>query len=402
MARWDFGLPTMTASVTASRIVTILSGDVEASMWFWEQDAVRMSAALAGLSAVVEAASASHGGVGFMTRGGTDGFVATFDQPSDSVRAGMELQRSAASGALRLRIGIHTGEAYRDGRGGFIGPTLHMAARLRDLGHGGQMLVSGATYRALADRPVSGVRFAELGMVALPDAGRPEQVLQVLHPDLRADFPPLRSNSPRAHLPVQLSSFVGRREELKALGEQLGAARVLTLTGAGGCGKTRLAVELAGSITDWHPHGIWFCDLSAVGNDGDVAPVVGAALALRDFPGMSATEVITRHLAEARALLVLDNCEQVIDGAAALVSAITQDCPAVTVVATSREPLGAPGELVWRVPNLALTARGGGPGRTAEIADAPALFVSAGSGRAPRLRSGRFCSRTGVGDLRPA
>ena len=364
----------MTAIVTSARMVTILSGDVEASMWLWERDPVRMSAELAALSAVVGAASTANGGVGFMTRGGTDGFVAAFDQPSASVQAAMELQRSAASGALRLRIGMHTGEAYPDGRGGFIGPALHVAARLRDMGHGGQILVSGATYRALAERPPSGVGFAELGVVTLPDVGRPEQVFQVLHPDLRLDFPPVRIEAPRAHLPLQLTSFVGRREELKALGEQLGTARLLTLTGAGGCGKTRLAMELAGSAPDWHPHGIWFCDLSAVGDDGDVAPVVQAALALRDFPGMTATEVVTRHLAEARALLVLDNCEQVIEGAAALVSAVTQRCPAVTVLATSREPLGAPGELAWRVPNLGLMVRGDGRGPEGEIPDAAALF----------------------------
>jgi predicted ATPase/DNA-binding CsgD family transcriptional regulator len=288
-------------------------------------------------------------------QGEGDSFVAAFARGSDAVAAALGLQRAPLA-PIRLRIGIHTGEIQLRDEGNYAGPTINRTARLRDLGHGGQTLLSGVTEALVVDRLPAGVWLTDLGSHSLRDLPRPERVMQLCHPDLVNEFAPLRVSKTVAsqHLPVQLTSFVGRQAELSEVHELLTQNRLLTLTGAGGAGKTRLAIQTAGQLTGEFGDGVWYVDLAPL-TDPELVPVtVARALGLPDQPGRSTMDTVVRFVRDRQLLVVLDNCEHMLDASAALVNELLGAAAGLTLLTTSREPIGVAGEVSWRVPSLPL------------------------------------------------
>jgi len=339
--------------------VTLLLADVEGSTRLWESQPKEMKAAIARLNSVVSEVIATHDGVRPVEQGEGDSFVAAFARASDAVAAALEMQRAPLA-PIRLRIGVHTGEIQLRDEGNYAGPTINRTARLRDLGHGGQTLLSGAAEALVLDGLPSGAWLTDLGAHALRDLPRPERVIQLSHPDLVNDFPPLRVSKAviSQRLPVQLTSFVGRQAELSQVHELLTQNRLLTLTGAGGAGKTRLAIQTAGQLSSefgQFPQGIWYVDLAPI-TDPELVPLtVARVFGLPDQPGRSTMDTLIRFVADRQMLVVLDNCEHLLDASAALVDALLAAAAGLTLLATSREPIGVAGEVSWRVPSLSLT-----------------------------------------------
>jgi predicted ATPase/class 3 adenylate cyclase/DNA-binding CsgD family transcriptional regulator len=340
-------------------VVTFLLSDVEGSTRLWEGDQQAMGAAIARHYELLDAAIVLHGGVRPVEQGEGDSVVGAFARPSDALAAALDAQRAfarepwAEGGALRIRLALHTGEAQLRGDDCYVGRTVIRCARLRGIAHGGQTVLSAATSDLVGDRLPEGVTLRDLGSHRLKDLGRPERVWQLCHPDLVNDFPSLRSLTTVVNnLPAQLTSFVGRDEELAELGRALEAARLVTLTGAGGCGKTRLALHAAAEVAERHPDGVWWVDLAPVSVADLVAYTVARTFGLVEEEGRSLVETLGDQLAGFDALVVLDNCEQVLEPCARLAEALLRAAPALRIVATSREPLGISGELTWRVPSL--------------------------------------------------
>ncbi|MGB9306517.1 MAG: NB-ARC domain-containing protein, partial [Mycobacterium sp.] len=335
--------------------VTLLLADVEGSTGLWETQAAVMTAAIVRFNQVVCEVVAAHDGVRPVEQGEGDSFVAAFARGSDAVAAALELQRAPLA-PIRLRIGVHTGEVQLRDEGNYAGPTINRTARLRDLAHGGQTVLSGATEPLVVDRLPEGAWLIDLGTHPLRDLPRPERVVQLCHPDLVNEFPPLRtSKAPGAtNLPAQLTSFVGRGAELTQLRELLAQNRMVTLTGAGGVGKTRLAIQAAGQTASAFGDGVWYVDLAPINDPGLVPVTVARALGLPDQPGRSTMDTLLRFIRERQMLVVLDNCEHLLDASAELVVALLGAAPQLTLLATSREAIGVAGEVGWRVPSLSL------------------------------------------------
>jgi predicted ATPase/class 3 adenylate cyclase/DNA-binding CsgD family transcriptional regulator len=331
--------------------VTLLLADVEGSTRLWETQPDEMTTASARLNQMVSGVIAAHDGVRPIEQGEGDSFVAAFARASDAVAAALEIQ-CAPLAPIRLRIGVHTGEVQLRGEGNYAGPTINRAARLRDLGHGGQTLLSGTTEDLVADRLPANSWLTVLGAHELRGVTRPERVVQLCHPDLVNDFPPLHVSKPTVprHLPAPITSFVGRQAELAQVRELLKENRLVTLTGAGGAGKTRLAVKLAEEFSD----GVCYVDLAPI-TDPDLIPSTAArAFGLPDQPGRSTMDTLARFIADRSLLIVLDNCEHLLDASAALAVALLKACPRLTLLTTSREPIGVAGEVSWRLPSLSL------------------------------------------------
>jgi class 3 adenylate cyclase len=331
--------------------VTLLLADVEGSTRLWQTRPEEMTAAVARLDRTVSGVIAAHDGVRPVEQGEGDSFVVAFARASDAVACALALQRAPLA-PIRLRIGVHTGEVQLRDEGNYIGLTVNRTARLRDLAHGGQTLLSGATEDLVVDRLPADAWLTDLGTHQLRDLPRPERVVQLCHADLRNDFPPLRTRETvvAQHLPVQLTSFVGRGPQIQDVRQILADNRLVTLTGAGGVGKTRLAVEVAHGLDD----AVWFVDLAPI-TVPDLVPVaVARALGLPDQLGRSMVETVIRFVGDRRMLIVLDNCEHLLDATAALIVDLLGDCPGLTLLATSREPIGVTGEVTWRVPSLSL------------------------------------------------
>jgi predicted ATPase/class 3 adenylate cyclase/DNA-binding CsgD family transcriptional regulator len=333
--------------------VTLLLADVEGSTRLWETQPEQMTAAMARMNSTVSETIATHDGVRPVEQGEGDSFVAAFARASDAVACALELQRAPLA-PIRLRIGIHTGEIQLRDEGNYAGPTINRTARLRDLGHGGQTLLSGVTEALVLDRLPADAWLTDLGSHPLRDLPRPERVTQLCHPDLINDFPPLRVTKAvvSQHLPVQLTSFVGREEELPQLRGLLAENRLVTLTGAGGVGKTRLAVQIAAQIADEFADGVWYVDLAPI-TDPEVVPIaVAQTFGLPDEPGRTTIDTLVRFVANRQMLMMLDNCEHVLDAVAALVNSLVAAAAGLTLLATSREQIGVAGEVSWRVPSL--------------------------------------------------
>jgi predicted ATPase/class 3 adenylate cyclase/DNA-binding CsgD family transcriptional regulator len=336
--------------------VTLLLADVEGSTRLWETQPEDMAAAIAQLDRTVSDIISAHHGVRPVEQGEGDSFVVAFARASDAVACALGLQRAPLA-PIRLRIGVHTGEIQLRDDANYIGPTINRTARLRDLAHGGQTVLSGATEPLVVDRLPVGAWLTDLGTHQLRDLPRPERVMQLFHPDLVNEFPPLRTSKAFAatNLPVQLTSFVGRDAQLTQLRELLAQNRVVTLTGAGGVGKTRLAIQVAAAMAPEFSDGVWYVDLAPI-TDPELVPVtVARALGLPDQPGRSTMDTLTRFIANKQMLVVLDNCEHLLDASAALIVALLSGAAGLTLLATSREAIGVAGEVSWRVPSLSLS-----------------------------------------------
>ena len=335
--------------------VTLLLADIESSTRLWEGDAEAMTSALADHDELVADSVGVHGGVRPVEQGEGDSFVAAFARASDAVACALDLQRRLGKRTLRVRIGIHTGEVQLRDEGNYVGQTIIRAARLRDAAHGGQVVLSRPTRDLVLDRLPEGAWLRELGSHHLKNLDRPEEVFQLGHPALADDFPPLRSlRAMPNNLPTQLTSFVGRRAEIDEIKALVAEHRVVTLTGSGGCGKTRLALQVGAEVIEDQPGGVWFVDLSATTDADRLWATIASALSLREQGNRPVADVVAADIGDASTVLILDNCEQVLEAAAAAVVDLVQRCGGLRVVATSREALGVAGESSYRVPSLTL------------------------------------------------
>ena len=335
--------------------VTLLLADVEGSTRLWETQPEAMQAAVGRLDRTLSDAVATHGGVRPVEQGEGDSFVIAFPRAADGVACALELQRAPLA-PIKLRIGVHTGDVQLRDEGNYIGPTINRTARLRDLAHGGQTVLSGATEPLVVDQLPPDVSLIDLGTHPLRDLPRPERVVQLCHPDLHNEFPALRTVNTLAteHLPTQLTSFIGRQREMSGIRDALADNRLVTLTGAGGAGKTRLAVQIAANTATDYADGVWYVDLAPITHP-DVVPVtVARALGLPDQPGQPTMDVLLRFIRDRQMLMLLDNCEHLLDASAEMITGLLGACPALTLLTTSREPIGVAGEVSWRVPSLSL------------------------------------------------
>ena len=338
--------------------VTFVLADVEGSVRLWESRRASMAVATARLDELVSELVDAHGGARPVEQGEGDSFVAAFPIPHDAVAFVLAVQRAVGRAdwatvlPLRLRASVHTGVAELRGGDNYMGPTINRSARIRALAHGGQVLLSAAVAALVADDLPDGVSLLDEGVHPLRDFDRPEHVFQLAHPDLPERFPPLRAQGNAGRLPTALTTFVARAEELEAVRHLLGRARLVTLTGAGGSGKTRLALEAARSLVGRFADGVAWADAAPIGDGALVASCVADAFDVREVPGEPPLDTLARELRHREALVVVDNCEHVLDDMATVLERLLRDCPGVRVLATSREAIGVTGESAMRVPSL--------------------------------------------------
>lgn len=352
------------------RSLTFVFTDVEGSTRLWQDAPDSMSAALPRHDELIATTVEAAGGTLVKSGARGDSALAAFERATDALVCVVELQRAfraeewPADARLRIRSAIHTGEAeFRDDD--YFGPTLNRAARLLSVAHGGQAVVSGATAEAIKDSTPPGIELEDLGEHVLKDLHRSERIFQVVAPGLEQTFPPLRSvDVVGQQLPTPLTSFVGRVDEVAAIGSLISDARIVTLTGVGGAGKTRLALQTAVEHAERFEDGVAFVDLAPVRDPTTVPRTLVGALDVMDPAAESPTddaeaaaERLTAHLARTlknrSMLLVTDNCEHVLDASSRLLTALLSACPKLRVLATSREPIGIAGEHVYAVPPLA-------------------------------------------------
>jgi len=283
----------------------------------WEADRAAMAAAIVRHYEILDGAVRARGGVRPVEQGEGDSVVAVFATASDAVRAAVDIQRALAAESwpegvprLAVRMALHTGDAQLRDAGNYMGRAVIRAARLRAIGHGGQILCSGATADIVGEDLPEAICLVELGAHRLKDLSRPEHVFQVAHPGLRREFPPLRSlDAVPNNLPVHLTSFIGREAELAEVAQLAVRHRLVTLTGSGGAGKTRLAARVAAELAATHADGAWWVELAPLTDPDLVTETLLGVLQVADAPGSSALQRLTAHLASRDLLVVLDNCE---------------------------------------------------------------------------------------------
>ncbi|HUR48868.1 MAG TPA: adenylate/guanylate cyclase domain-containing protein [Acidimicrobiales bacterium] len=336
--------------------VTFLFSDIEGSTRIAGALGDRWPEVLEQHRRVLRAAFSAHGGHEVKTEG--DGFFVAFTSATDAVRAAAAAQLGLADhpwpedGRVRVRIGIHTGDATVVDDD-YVGLAVHHAARVSSAAHGGQTVLSDATRQLVGNVGDDEVRLESLGAHRLKDIDEPVLIHQITHPQLQSQFPPLRAGGVPSNLPAQLTSFVGREEELRVVEELLEAHRLVTLTGAGGAGKTRLAIEVARAVRDEFPHGVWLVELARVTDADRVWPALADAVGLpAGGADLDARGLVLAYFASRRALLLLDNCEHVISAVAEVTDSLLSSTSELRVVATSREALGIAGERAWRIPSL--------------------------------------------------
>jgi predicted ATPase/class 3 adenylate cyclase len=338
--------------------LTFLFTDVEGSTRLWEQHPVQMRQVMARHDELVESLIIQHNGVIVRPRGEGDSRFAVFQLATDSVIAAGEFQRHFAEeqwtipSALRLRIGLHTGEAdLRDGD--YYGAAVNRCARLRSVAHGGQTLLSQTTYELVRDSLLDYLSLRDLGEHHLKDLNHPERIYQLIYLGLPSDFPPLLThNQFLTNLPIALTSFVGRENELAYVKGLFATRRLLTISGPGGAGKTRLAVQVAEGLLDNFTDGAWFVDLSTLSNPVHLTNYVLNSLGIREEVNTSPVKTLVDFLRDKLLLLLLDNCEHILQGIAPLVKTLLQSSSNLKILATSRSPLGITGEMVWVIPPL--------------------------------------------------
>ena len=296
----------------------------------------------------------AHGGHEVGTEG--DAFFVAFERPHDAVHAAVDGQRALDGHALRVRMGVHTGEALVR-QDDYVGHDVHKAKRICDAGHGGQVLLSQTT----ADLVRDALPLIDLGFHRLKDLGEAQSVYQVTAEGLQTEFAGLRSlDAFRHNLPAQRSTFVGRESEIAAIRKQLDVHRLITLTGIGGCGKTRLALQVGAELIDHYRDGVFFVDLAPISDPGVIGRTAATALGISQggTPGSASSDsgldVVVDFLRTRECLLIVDNCEHMLDDCAEMIDRILETCTDVTVLVTSREALEVEGEQSWRVPSLSV------------------------------------------------
>jgi predicted ATPase/class 3 adenylate cyclase len=338
--------------------VTFLFTDIEGSTERWDTHREAMSSAVKCHDLIGRAAMAAHGGYVFKTVG--DAFCVAFARPEAAVAAALDFQRALAAedftavGGLRVRASLHVGAAEERG-GDYFGSTVNRVARLLSIGHGGQTLLSGVMHDLVLGALPQQASLRDLGEHRLKDLSRPEYVYQLVAPELASEFPALRSlESLPNNLPLQMTSFVGREREVAKISDLLGAHRLVTLVGSGGIGKTRTSLQVAANLLDGSGNGVWFVELAPLASGEYIPAAVAQALGLSLPPLGDSVENLVKMIKPWDALLVFDNCEHLIEGAARFISAVIRGCPKISVLASSRQALGVAGEMTFRLPSLAV------------------------------------------------
>ena len=367
--------------------VTFLFTDVEGSTRLWEEHPDAMKPALARHDAILRDAVESNDGHIVKTTG--DGVHAVFADAGDAIVAAADAQRNLQDEtwmlreSLHVRMGIHTGAAEHRS-GDYYGPAVNRAARIMSAANGGQILTSLATEEVVIEALPPGIELLDLRDHQLRDLARPQRIFQIVADGLPRDFPPIRSiDSFPGNLPPQLTSFVGRDDDVAGIAKALDESRLVTILGAGGMGKTRLAIQVAAELLPRFPDGAWLCELAPARDAESMVQNVASTLSVSTRRGLSLEESVVDFLGPKRLLLVLDNCEQVHAAAGELAASILRACPQVKIVATSRQPIDALGEQQWPLRPLALPD-GNGAMTHAGDADAVRLFVD----RARSVRPG--------------
>jgi predicted ATPase/class 3 adenylate cyclase/Flp pilus assembly protein TadD len=340
--------------------VTFLFSDIEGSTERWERDPAAMAAALARHNELLRDAIETHGGRVFKVMG--DAFCAAFAAAPDASAAALGAQRAlliedfSAVNGIRVRIALHTGHAH-EREGDYVGPTLNRIARLVAIGHGGQILISGATAKLLQDALTYDGVLRDLGAHRLKDLARPEHVYQLAASDLLDKFPPLRSvDSFPNNLPQQLTSFVGRADAVAEIRDLLREHRLVTLVGAGGAGKTRCAIQTGAELLDRFADGVWIVELAPISDPSLVVTTIAAVLGVREVRGEDLLATLVTHLEQRQVLLLLDSCEHLIEETRRVAAAILRACAGVSMLTTSREALGIAGEHAFQMPSLEMRA----------------------------------------------
>lgn len=354
--------------MTAGSTRTLFFSDIESSTALLQRAGNRYEQFIGRHREIVRHATTASSGVEHGTEG--DSFFVTFESAAAAVRAAVAVQLGhqqevwADGERVRARIGLHIGDVS-DTPGGLFGVAIHHAARIMATAHGGQIVVSDEL-RVLAGEG-NDFGFRELGSYRLRDIGA-VRLFQVTNVQLDDDFPPLRAQSERrTNLPRELTSLIGRDQECLDVSTALTAGRVVTLIGAGGVGKTRLAKLVGSRVDDRFPAGVWFVALDVLAAQQDVMDAIARALGMRN------TRALIDSIADNAMLIILDNCEHVIGAAADAVHTLLSATSGITVLATSREPLGVVGEVIFRVPSLSVPPAGG-PLNSVLQYDAPRLF----------------------------
>ncbi|OQY97818.1 MAG: hypothetical protein B6D41_02945 [Chloroflexi bacterium UTCFX4] len=359
--------------------VTLLFTDIEGSTKLLQQLGERYARILAAHHEILRACFEKHHGRIVDTQG--DSFFVCFARAMDAVNAAVDAQRALHAHAwdetirVRVRMGLHTGEPTR-AEDKYVGLDVHRAARIGAAGYGGQILLSETTLALIQNELPRAVSVRDLGKQRLKDFDAPAPLFQIICADLPSDFPPLKTIAAHPNnLPAQLSSFIGRERELDELASILQTTRLLTLSGAGGAGKTRLSIQLAEKMLDAFPDGVWFIELARVSDAALIPQTIATALGVRDEAGNLA-QTLTNYLERKTLLLVFDNCEHLIDAAAQHAENFLRAAPKLKIVATSREALNLAGEHIFHVPSLPLPQemRGLAP-ETLLQSDAARLFV---------------------------
>jgi predicted ATPase/class 3 adenylate cyclase len=342
----------------ASAIVAFLFTDIVESTRRWETDPEGMGAALRRHDAIVRATVAPHRGHVFKTIG--DAFCIAFLDAADAAHAALDVQAAltgedfSAIGGLAVRMAIHAGVVERRDDD-YFGQPLNRVARLLGIGHGEQILITPAAVALARDRLRPDVRLDDLGAHRLRDIATPERVSQLSVPPMRARHPELRSlGRGVTNLPLQITSFVGRDADVAAVVARVEASRSVTLVGPGGVGKTRLSIAVGQKLLERYPDGVWFVDLAPLSDSKFVAAAVAATLDVRVASSSTATDEIVNALAGKRVVLILDNCEHVIETGVELARELMRRCEGLRIIATSREPLSVSGEFVYRLETLAV------------------------------------------------
>lgn len=332
-----------------SGTVTFLFTDVEGSTSLWQDHPREMARALARHDRIVRDAIEGNRGYVFSTAG--DAFAAAFASAVDAVAA-VSIAQAALSNepwtdaVIRVRMGLHSGVAdERDGD--YFGPVLNRAARIMSLADGNQVLLSQATAELVRDQLASALELADVGEHQLKSLRRAEQLYQLMGPGLSSEQLDVAPAQGAGNLPPGVADFVGRRDDMEELRQMVVAGRVVTLTGIGGAGKTQLATRVAATLGPHHPDGVWWCDLTPLSSPEVIPAAIASAIGFVMQPDLPPVESVVDALSRRQMVLVLDNCEHLLDGIAVLVDALVAGCPDVALIATSREPIGTRTERVW-------------------------------------------------------
>ncbi len=338
--------------------VTLLMTDIEGSVRQWESEPAAMALAQRRHEVILTEAIEANGGLVLKTKGEGDSIFAVFTRAFAALAAGRDLQIALASESwpagiqIRVRVAIHSGELWPQ-QADYYGPAVNRCARLRSAAHGGQVLVSETTFALAHQSLPDGVGLLPLGEHQLRDLSRPERIYQLVHPALALEFPPIRSLDLWRHsLPTQLTAFIGREQQLAEVRRLVCDRRLVTVAGPAGCGKTRLALQVAAELLGEFTDGAWFVPLAPVERAAFVADAVAKALQLRQDPGRTVEALVAGHLADRHLLLILDNCEHLTEPVRHLATTLLRGAPRLHILATSRERLHSRGEVVHLLPPL--------------------------------------------------